>query len=128
MDCPKCHGSMTENTLSTLTGGVTVDKCVDCQGIWFDVGEAERLKDKWMSDHVDDGDPVVGKTNNLIRDIDCPRCGLRMTKLSDPQQKHIQYEACKEHGMYFDAGEFTDYKYETLMDTFRDFIFALRKR
>jgi len=29
--------------------------------------------------------------------------------------------------MYFDAGEFTDYKYETLMDIFRDFVFAIRK-
>jgi len=29
--------------------------------------------------------------------------------------------------MYFDAGEFTDYKYETLMDIFRDFLFGLKK-
>jgi hypothetical protein len=50
-----------------------------------------------------------------------------MEPLSDPIQKHIQYEACAEHGMYFDAGEFTDFKYETLMDIFRDFVFALRK-
>lgn len=70
MDCPKCHTGMTEHTLSTLSGGVTVDKCSACRGICFDLGE---------------------------------------------------------HGMYFDAGEFTDFKYETLMDIFRDFVFALRK-
>jgi hypothetical protein len=29
--------------------------------------------------------------------------------------------------MYLDAGEFTDYKYETLMDIFRDFISIVRK-
>ena len=29
--------------------------------------------------------------------------------------------------MYFDAGEFTDFKYETLMDIFRDFVFVIRK-
>jgi len=28
--------------------------------------------------------------------------------------------------MYFDAGEFTDYKYETLMDKFRDFLIGNR--
>tara|TARA_E500000331_G_scaffold238282_1_gene228626 strand:+ start:1705 stop:1866 length:162 start_codon:yes stop_codon:yes gene_type:complete len=50
-----------------------------------------------------------------------------MQELSDPLQIHIQYEACDEHGMYFDAGEFTDYKYETLMDIFRGFVFAVRK-
>jgi len=118
---------MEEKTLSTLSGGVTVDKCVDCHGIWFDVGEAEILKTKWMSEYIDDGSTAVGKANNTIRDIDCPRCSVRMTQVSDPKQKHLQYEACEAHGMYFDAGEFKDFKYETLMDTFRDFIFAIRK-
>ena len=128
MECPKCQAAMAEKTLSTLSGGVTIDKCTSCKGIWFDLGEAENLKDKWMSDHIDDGDRAVGRANNAIRNIGCPHCGVQMTPLSDPKQKHIQYEACADHGMYFDAGEFTDYKYETLMDTFRDFIFALRKR
>jgi hypothetical protein len=50
-----------------------------------------------------------------------------MEKLTDPVQRHIEYEACSEHGMYLDAGEFTDYKYETLMDIFRDFISIVRK-
>jgi len=127
MECPKCNAAMAEHTLSTLSGGVTVDRCSDCKGIWFDIGEAEQLKDKWMSDFIDDGDADVGREHNGIRDINCPRCSKKMIELSDPVQTHIQYEACSEHGMYFDAGEFTDYKYETLMDIFRDFVFALRK-
>lgn len=127
MACPKCQAGMTEHTLSTLSGGVTVDKCSACRGIWFDLGEAELLKEKWMSDHIDDGDPLLGKKHNKIRNINCPRCDKRMEQLSDPVQKHIQYEACNEHGMYFDAGEFTDFKYETLMDVFRDFVFSVRK-
>ena len=84
MDCPKCKSFMEEKTLSTLQGGVTIDRCTGCQGLWFDIGEAETLKDKWMSDHVDSGDPEVGKQHNQIRDIDCPRCGKRMDQLSDP--------------------------------------------
>ena len=126
MDCPKCHAEMMEHTLTTLSGGVTVDRCTNCKGIWFDVGEAEVLKEKWMSDFIDSGDPEVGQKYNEIRDIECPRCGKAMEQLSDPVQKHIQYEACADHGMYFDAGEFTDYKYETLMDIFRDFVFTVR--
>ncbi len=127
MQCPKCHAAMEEHTLSTLKGGVTIDRCTGCKGMWFDIGEAEALKDKWMSDYIDSGDPEVGKEQNKIRDIDCPRCGQPMQKMSDPVQTHIQYEACEEHGMYLDAGEFTDYKYETLMDIFRDFVYAIRK-
>ena len=127
MKCPKCEATMEEHTLSTLSGGVTVDRCANCKGMWFDLGEAEQLKDKWMSDYIDSGDPEVGKEQNKIRDINCPRCGKQLDQLNDPVQSHIQYEACAEHGMYFDAGEFTDYKYETLMDIFRDFVFAIRK-
>ena len=128
MDCPKCQAEMQEHTLSTLSGGVTIDRCMSCRGIWFDIGEAELLKDKWMADFIDDGDPAVGREHNEIRDINCPRCGKRVAELNDPVQTHIQYEACNEHGLYFDAGEFTDYKYETLMDIFRDFVFVVRGR
>lgn len=127
MQCPKCHHEMTEQRYGTLQGDVLLDQCTNCKGMWFDVGEAEILKDKWMSDFIDSGDPEVGKQHNEIQDIDCPRCGERMNVLSDPKQPHIQYEACpNNHGMYLDAGEFTDYKYETLMDTFRSFIFMMR--
>ncbi len=128
MQCPKCDSNMDERTLSTLLGGVTVDRCTNCHGIWFDLGEAETLKDKWMSEFVDSGDPKVGREYNKIRDIDCPRCGDPMAQLSDPVQTHIKYEACEKHGMFLDAGEFTDYKYETLMDVFRDFAAAIKDR
>ena len=43
-----------------------------------------------------------------------------MKKLNDSKQKHFEYEACEEHGIFMDAGEFTDYKFETLLDIFRD--------
>ena len=128
MQCPKCNSPMKEHTLSTLEGSVTVDRCESCHGLWFDIGEAETLKQKWMSDHIDSGDPEVGKEHNKIRDINCPRCNEPMDKLTDPVQSHIEYEACVNHGMYLDAGEFTDYKHETLMDIFRDFIFMIKKK
>jgi hypothetical protein len=52
---------------------------------------------------------------------------VRMEKISDPSQPHIWYEVCLEHGMYLDAGEFTDFKYETLLDKFRDLVTGRRK-
>ena len=105
-----------------------VDRGTDCKGIWFDTGEVEQLKDKLMSDYIDDGDPEFGKHQNRIRDINCPRCSATMSHLGDPLQPHIQYEACDEHGMYFDAEELTDYKHEALVDIFRDFVFMIRNR
>jgi len=93
-----------------------IDRCTGCQGIWFDLGDAERLRTEWMSELIDSGDLSVGKANNKITDCNCPRCGKKMAHIQDTEQTQIGYEACDEHGMYFDAGEFTDYKYDTLLE------------
>ncbi len=126
MDCPKCHAEMNERTMRTLKGPVTFDQCSSCKGFWFDTGEAEKLKDQWRPDFIDDGDPEVGKEFNKIREVDCPRCGKAMHLVSDPKQRHIQLETCSEHGVFMDAGEFRDYKNETLMDIFRGAISVIR--
>ena len=73
---------MQEYSTTTLQGLVTIDKCTDCGGIWFDKGEAEILKGDWMSDFLDSGDPMVGKKQNLNTEVNCPRCGSRSRTLS----------------------------------------------
>ena len=118
MDCPKCSSEMQEHSTATLQGEVTIDRCDNCGGLWFDHGEAEKLKDDWMSDFLDSGDPKVGKEQNLNTEINCPRCGKDMETVHDPRQSHIEYEVCEEHGMFMDAGEFTDYKHENLLEMF----------
>ncbi|MDP6979647.1 MAG: zf-TFIIB domain-containing protein [Myxococcota bacterium] len=120
MDCPKCAAEMNERKFRTLEGLVLFDQCSSCKGFWFDNGEAEKLKDAYEPDFIDNGDPETGEAFNKIRDIDCPRCGKRMEQVNDERQRHIQLEVCREHGVYMDAGEFKDYKNETVMDVFRD--------
>lgn len=118
LQCPKCGHGMQEATY----GDITIDRCTQCGGLWFDTGEAERLKDRYMGDVLDSGDPGEGRRWDTVEDIACPRCGKDMQKTSDPHQKHIWYESCEEHGLFMDAGEFTDYKHETLLDYFRSLI------
>ena len=119
LKCPKCGHGM---DLVTYGGDIQIDRCTNCQGLWFDTGEAERLKKKWMGDALDLGDSDEGKKWDAVEDVSCPRCGRDMEKTSDPDQPHIWYEVCPEHGMFMDAGEFTDYKHETLADWFRSLI------
>ena len=128
MECPKCNSNMKELRVDTLHGIVVIDQCEKCKGLWFDPGEAEQLKGDWMSDFVDSGDPKVGKSNDEIRDVNCPRCSKPMKTIKDPKQKHIEYEACGDHGIFMDAGEFTDYKHETFMDIFRGVVATLKTR
>ena len=72
---------------------------------------------------LDFGDPRVGQEYNKVDEINCPECGSQMDKTSDERQTHIWYESCpKGHGTFYDAGEFTDLKYDTFMDRLRDIV------
>ena len=103
-------------------GEIEIDRCTNCHGLWFDDDEAHRMKEIEGSELVDHGDPKEGWKYDSREDIDCPHCGKRMHKSYDAKQKHIWYEVCEEHGMFMDAGEFTDLKEESILDWFRSLI------
>ncbi len=124
MDCPKCEGSMEEVTC----GEIKVDRCSQCKGIWFDMLEAEHLKDMEGSEAIDTGDPELSGKYNEMKHVKCPVCHGEMVGMVDAQQPHIWYESCPVcYGIFFDAGEFQDYKEETLIDHFRDLFSKERK-
>jgi Zn-finger nucleic acid-binding protein len=118
LQCPKCEHGMTE----VSHGDVTIDRCSHCQGLWFDTDEAHQLKIIEGAETLDTGDATEGWKWDSRANIDCPRCGNAMENSADPKQKHIWYEVCHEHGMFMDAGEFTDFKDESLLDFFRGLI------
>lgn len=116
MQCPKCHSAFEEVEFA----GVVVHRCTSCQGIWFDRSKHEYLKDVKDSEVIDVGDDTTGKANNTIVDYQCPECAAPMIRMVDPQQSHIWFESCaKCFGVYFDAGEFRDYKEITILDALR---------
>lgn len=116
MDCPKCGHLMEQ----VVYGDIEVDRCTLCKGLWFDLLEHEQLKAIPGAESIDTGDPSVGAIFNRDDRIDCPRCTGPMIRMVDPQQPHIWYESCGVcHGIFFDAGEFTDYKQHTFGDFFR---------
>jgi Zn-finger nucleic acid-binding protein len=98
---------------------ITIDRCTHCQGLWFDGDEAQQLRKIEGSETLDKGKSALGRKYDSVEDINCPRCGRTMEKSFLWKQTHIWYEICREHGIFMDAGEFTDFKFETLMDLFR---------
>jgi len=42
MRCPKCGAQLEEITF----GDVRIDKCFNCEGMWFDKGEIESIRTK----------------------------------------------------------------------------------
>lgn len=114
--CPKCSADMEQIDIE----GTIIDRCVSCNGIWFDEGEIEALSNKKSAAMIDTGSTVVGKLYNDIDDYPCPRCGGKMEKNFDSRQRHIWYESCTDcKGSFFDAGEFLDLAQLTVSDIFK---------
>ena len=117
MNCPKCKAAMEKIEFHSLF----IDRCTDCKGMWFDMLEAEHLKEIAGSEQIDIGDPKVGEKYNKVGQITCPKCHTLMGKMVDNDQPHIWYESCDVcYGVFFDAGEFKDYKEETFLDFIKD--------
>lgn len=115
-------------TVTYGTGDRQVERCTHCKGIWFKPNDVSRLKNTFKAEVIDEGDPGVGKEFNKLDNVNCPVCGDKMDKLNDEKQKHIWYESCPNgHGMFFDAGEFTDLAQETFSDYIKSWIVGERK-
>lgn len=124
LNCPKCSSPMEKVNFSD----VEVDRCTNCKGIWFDLLEHEKLKEIEGSETIDTGDPDVGKKYNKIENIICPVCKTNMVKMVDNEHPHIWYESCATcYGVFFDAGEFKDYKEDTFLGFIKDMFTKERK-
>jgi len=116
MKCPKCNGYMKPISY----GGVEVNRCVKCFGLWFDDYELDEIRKLKGSEVIDIGDTEVGSRQDFVRDIKCPQCGLPMLHRTDTRQTHIHFEECPDgHGVYFDSGEFKDLKHLSVGEFFK---------
>lgn len=108
--------------------GIEIERCIQCNGMWFDMLEHEQLKKMKGSEVIDIGSKAIGKEYNDVDRINCPKCSSPMLRMVDKDQHHIWYEACPYcYGVFFDAGEFRDYKKETLLDNLIDLFTPVRK-
>ena len=115
MKCAKCGGEMEK----VLFEDIEVDRCTWCKGLWFDALEHEHLKAMAGSESIDIGDPEAGEATNEVRKVDCPVCKTAMIKMVDNNQPDLRYESCKScYGVFFDAGEFKQYKENQVLGFF----------
>ena len=117
MQCPKCHSE----TKPVVIAAIEVDRCGGCGGLWFDANEAQKLKMIEGSESIDQRKAAPLSKTDHPSPISCPRCKTRMIQMVDPDQPHIHIEGCTVcYGMFFDAGEFRDYREQTLIERLRD--------
>jgi len=124
MKCPKCGGEFKQ----ARHGDVEFDRCSGCNGLWFDAFEHEALKATPGFEAIDLG-PKKHRAGDGEGTKICPRCNVRMIDMVVAAQPHIAYESCPVcHGVYFDAGEFLDFREETFQESFRALSRAVRGR
>lgn len=124
MRCPKCRADMEQIDYE----GTEVDRCTICNGIWFDAGEIDVLRNKQAAAAIDIGDAKTGARSNAMDSYQCPRCSGAMIKVVDPKQTHIWYETCSScNGSYLDAGELKDLSSVAISDFFKSLAAPERK-
>ena len=115
LKCPKCSAAMEKVTFEAIT----VDRCTSCRGLWFDAREHERLKNVGGAEDIDLGKPKAEDRGTKVK-INCPVCHTQLIRMVDHQQPHVWFESCTVcHGVFFDAGEFRDYKDHTVAEWFK---------
>jgi uncharacterized protein len=125
MDCPKCNSIMEDVTVEDIT----VKRCTQCQGIWFTEAEHKAMKKVKGSEKIDAGSAAKGKEFDSITNVPCPVCNLVMDRIADSFQPHIHYETCSRgHGVFFDSGEYKDFKEETLSDFFKSLNMWMKRK
>ena len=85
---------------------VEIDHCIDCGGIWLDVGELEMLLDN--SQQTDELLASFIPAKNCKEKLrKCPICLKKMHKiLVGPESSTQLIDKCrKDHGLWFDKGE-----------------------
>ena len=116
MNCPRCQGEMEPVKFEDIE----VDRCVNCQGLWFDAYEDRELRARTGAGVIDIGPQKSGAPRDTQRKIHCPKDGTPMVRMVDREQTHVWFESCSVcHGSFFDAGEFRDLKGRGVSDFFR---------
>ena len=128
MNCPKCTGELEQHAVE---GELSVYRCNSCAGIWCRGNTLDDLMNIWMSDAIIDvGSPQIGQRLDKVREnVECPEGHGPMIHMNDEEQVHIGYECCATcKGVYLDAGEFTDLKHRTPIDTLKKFARNLKRK
>ncbi|SHE19864.1 zf-TFIIB domain-containing protein [methanotrophic endosymbiont of Bathymodiolus puteoserpentis (Logatchev)] len=111
--CPHC-----EQTLQTiqlqLDDILFIERCADCFGLFFDLGELETLLNHAVNGvqsinlvHLDNINIDRYQKNRPVKYIKCPVCQEFMRRTNFAQKSGVIVDSCRAHGLWLDSGEVT---------------------
>ncbi len=104
-NCPVCLTGLAP----LKVGSVTVDRCPECAGVWFDAGEMNALaraggRALTAVEHAAESRP--GHAVHLHADRNCPECGVGLRPFAYPWAPEVRLDGCPAcKGIWFDDGE-----------------------
>ena len=101
MECPSCRKPLEQKS---YRGGITVDECLWCHGVWFGPGELETYREALRSLRVEEGSqsPTFEPTSPG-EERSCPRC--QHNALVKGKINGIELEECRDCRGVFVSGE-----------------------
>ncbi|MFT7538424.1 MAG: Zn-finger nucleic acid-binding protein [Lysobacterales bacterium] len=119
MNCPACSNSMNEKEF----GGVKIDVCTLCKGLWFDVHEIKQLDEKHegfggaLKEALESDHHKVSERGQ----IKCAKCQTPMISHNYQSQKMVTVDECYGCGSFFlDSGELELIRVNFLSESDRD--------
>ena len=98
MKCPRCDVDLKIEHHA----GIEVDHCPSCNGRWLDHGELDQLEATVASE---DERRATVRYAERHSELNCPKCGKRMTAFNY-RAYNVEMDTCEdEHGFWLDAGE-----------------------
>jgi len=112
--CPRCSTNLvTMNVGGTKT--LSIDRCQNCMGIFFDNGELQSVLDDKVArvyevdyqriQKLSENERQVSKHDETVRYIKCPECQKVMNRRVFGTRSGVIVDCCREHGVWLDAGE-----------------------
>jgi Zn-finger nucleic acid-binding protein len=101
--CPSCKQGLIEETYADTA----LEECLACGGIFLDAEILDRLVDaREQRLSLAISLPVRDRVRDpRVRYVPCPRCVTPMNRKIFGRSSGIVVDVCKEHGVWFDAGE-----------------------
>ena len=106
MNCPRCNGNLEETTIREVNFSIEVDKCVDCEGIWFDEKELHEIEKV--------SEPTIWELKRIpnkraqLKAMNCPKCEDKplLKKAEHPRDQAVILDYCENcRGIWLDKGE-----------------------
>jgi Zn-finger nucleic acid-binding protein len=103
--CPRCHVDLKHLQIDAIS----LSECERCDGLWSDVSTFEKI----CSEKEEQSAALTYFGNRQkatlapspISYVPCPQCKQLMNRSNFAHSSGVIVDLCKEHGVWFDAGE-----------------------